>query len=144
VKGLNAYGIDYMHTQVSDWTTVNTLVDQSSWPGGFAITDTVYTNHDISVQMYVTTDYHDIFTKLTPMMDVSVTVDEDSCNWMVSELMAMDIMATLTGDLVDYYEDEIDSWKTYLKANETEYSKNTASLQSQVSKYETLVESYRD
>ena len=45
-----------------------------------------------------------------------------ACGWMISELMAMDIMATLTGDLVTHYEDEIDTWSTYLKSNETEYA----------------------
>ena len=55
---------------------------------------------------YVTSQYHDIFTKLSPMSDVSVSVTP-GCGWMISELMAMDIMATLTGDLVTHYEDEI-------------------------------------
>ena len=54
----------------------------------------------------------------------------------------MEIMATLTGDLVDHYEDETDIWTTLMKANETLRDTTLQKLNAEVSKYETLVAAY--
>lgn len=51
-------------------------------------------------------------------------------------------MATLTGDLVDHYEDETDIWTTLMKANETLRDTTLQKLNAEVSKYETLVAAY--
>jgi hypothetical protein len=65
-----------MHNQAISysftWSSKNTIVDRNSFPNGFVIKDTVYSNDDIDVETYVTSQYHDIFTKLSPMSDVSV------------------------------------------------------------------------
>ena len=65
-----------MHDQASTyrftWDSKNTIVNDDDFKNGFIIKDTVYSNNNIDVETYVTSQYHDIFTKLSPMSDVSV------------------------------------------------------------------------
>ena len=89
---------------------------------GFMIHDDVYSSSLIEVQDYVHKYYDGLFDKLSPMKELNVEVDSATCNWISSNLYALETMSTITGNLETHYQGLIDTNNVYLKNNKTEYS----------------------
>ena len=97
---------------------------------------------DYVIEFYEKNGYGAVFHKLEPMKELNIEIG--SCNWITSNLKAIDIMANITSELIDYYDDLLFTAKNELKANETLYANTNSTLDTQINKYQTKVDDYRE
>lgn len=91
------------------------------WSNGFKISDKTYSSSLIDVQEYIKLEYDGIFDILDPMRELNVIVD-DKCNYLISNLYAIDVMTSLTYRLVMDYTKKLEDQSSLLKATETDYA----------------------
>lgn len=97
---------------------------------------------DYVLEEYSKNTYGAVFEKLEPMKELNIHKVE--CGWTTSNLMAIDIMANITSELMGYYDDLLFTAKNELKANETIYANTNSTLDTQINKYQTKVDDYRE